>query len=172
MAVDANWEADLSRYPKWPFFKEQSIWAIWLYRFGRRVDSRSPTLVKKLLLKVYWVLFRVIETLTVISFSKSVQIGPGLKIHHFGNIFIHPDVVIGSNCTLRHGVTIGNRTLDGKAPVIGDNVEFGAYAQVLGDVRVGNSCKIGAMSVVVHDVPDGCTVVGVPAKVVGVSSKR
>jgi serine O-acetyltransferase len=49
---------------------------------------------------------------------------------------------------------------------VGDDVEFGAYAQVLGGVRIGNRAKIGAMAVVVRDVPDGATVVGIPARVV------
>ena len=81
-------------------------------------------------------------------------------------VFVHPGVVIGANCTLRQGVTIGNRTPDGGVPKVGDNVDFGAYAQVLGDVRIGSNCRIGAMSVVLCDVPDGATAVGVPAKIV------
>ena len=51
--------------------------------------------------------------------------------------------------------------------VIGDNVEFGAYAQVLGGVRIGDNARIGAMAVVLCDVPDGCTAVGAPARVIG-----
>ena len=97
---------------------------------------------------------------------KTARIGPGLRIWHFGGIFVHSDVVIGSNCTLRQGVTIGNRHADGPVPVIGDNVEFGAYAQVLGGIRVGDNCQIGAMSVVLCDVPDGATAVGAPARIV------
>ena len=73
---------------------------------------------------------------------------------------------IGAGCTLRQGVTIGNRIENGPVPVIGDRVEFGAYAQVLGDVSVGGGAKIGAMSVVLVDVPPNTTAVGVPAKIV------
>lgn len=166
MLPDSDWLADLKRYPPRPFLKEQSIWAIWVYRFGRRVDRRPGGVGKKTLTRIYWLLFRFVETRTAISFSKSVRIGPGLRIWHFGNIFIHPQVVIGANCTLRQGVTIGNRHDGGGVPMIGDNVEFGAYAQVLGAVRIGNNCKIGALSLVLDDVPDGATAVGVPARVV------
>jgi len=67
---------------------------------------------------------------------------------------------------MRQGVTIGNRREGGPVPVIGDNVEFGAYAQVLGGVRVGDNCRIGAMSVVLSDVPDGATAVGAPARII------
>lgn len=166
MSVDTDWQADLRRYPRRPFLREQSIWAIWVYRFGRRVDNRRAGLVTRILDKIYWLLYRITETLLGIGLSKSVRVGPGLRIWHFGNIFVHPGVVIGSNCTLRQGVTIGNRNNDDRVPVIGDNVEFGAYAQVLGDVHIGNNCKIGAMSLVLCDVPDGATAVGIPARVV------
>jgi serine O-acetyltransferase len=118
------------------------------------------------LTKIYWVLFRLTETLFSISIPKSVRIGPGLRIWHFGNIFIHSDVVIGANCTLRQGVTIGNRHEGGGVPTIGNSVEFGAYAQVIGDVHIGNNCKIGAMSLVLCDIPDGATAVGIPAQVI------
>jgi len=172
MSRDPDWLADLARYPRRPFLKEQSIWAIWVYRFGRRLDRREDGLLKRLTTKFYWLFFRFVETLTGISLPKSASIGPGLRIWHFGNIFIHPDAVIGANCTLRHGVTVGNRREDGPVPIIGDNVEFGAYAQVFGGVRIGNHCKLGAMSVVLTDVPAGATVVGVPARVVGRDFKQ
>jgi serine O-acetyltransferase len=166
MTRDADWAADIARYPSRPFFKEQSIWAIWVYRFGRRVDRLRDTWRKRLLTRIYWLLFHLIETITAISFGKSVSIGPGLRIWHFGNIFIHPGVTIGANCTLRQGVTIGNRHNGGPVPTIGDNVEFGAYAQVLGGVRIGNDCRIGALTVVLNDLPDGATAVGIPARIV------
>lgn len=158
--------ADLARYPVRPFLKEQSIWAIWVYRLGRRLEARPNGRIKRVLDYVYWLSFRFVETVTGISLPRSARIGPGLRIWHFGNIFLHPGVVIGANCTLRHGVTIGNRHEDGPVPVIGDDVDFGAYAQVFGDVRIGNGARIGAMSVVLSDVPDNATVVGVPAKIV------
>jgi len=166
MSRDPDWNADLARYPRRPFLKEQSIWAIWVYRFGRRVEKRKNGPIKSMQSKCYWLLFRLAETVTGISLPKGAEIGSGLKIWHFGNIFIHPDVRIGANCILRQGVTIGNRVDGGAAPVIGDDVEFGAYAQVFGAVHIGNACKIGAMSVVLSDVPDGATAVGSPARIV------
>lgn len=166
MIGDSDWQADLRRYPPRPFLKEQSIWAVCLFRLGRRMDRLDSGNVKWAITKVYWLLFRMIETLTGVSLPKGARIGPGLRIWHFGNIFIHPQAVIGSNCTLRQGVTIGNRHEGGPAPTVGDNVEFGAYAQVFGGVRIGNNCKIGSMSVVLCDVPDEATAVGVPARIV------
>ena len=163
---DPDYEADLKRYPRRPFLKEQSVWAIALYRFGRRNDRRRRGPVRWVCDRWYWLAYRVIETLTAISIPKSVEVGPGLRIYHFGNVFVHADARIGANCTLRQGVTIGNRHDGGPVPVLEDDVELGAYAQVLGDVRIGRGAKVGAMSVVLHDVPPGATAVGIPARLV------
>ena len=164
---DPSWRADLARVGKpRAWLKEQSLWAIWVYRFGRRVDSRRPGPFKSTILFAYWSLFRLVETMTGISLPKSCTIGKGLRIWHFGGIFVNPDAIIGENCTLRQGVTIGNRYEDGGSPILGDEVDLGAYAQILGDVRVGNRCRIGAMAVVLTNIPDGATAVGQPAHVV------
>jgi serine O-acetyltransferase len=163
---DPAWQADLRRYPRRPWLKEQSIWAIAVYRFGRRNDQRKPGPMRWLLDRVYWLTFRVTETLTGISIPKSVQVGPGLRIYHFGNIIVHADAEIGANCILRQGVTIGDRVDGGPVPVLEDDVELGAYAQVLGGIRIGRGAKIGAMSVVLHDVPPGAVAVGVPARII------
>lgn len=164
---DPDYQADLRRYPRRPFLKDQSIWAIALYRFGRRNDRRKRGPIRWVGDRWYWLAYRVIETLTGVSIPKSVEVGPGLRIYHFGNIFVHAESKIGANCTLRQGVTIGNRHDGGPVPVLEDEVELGAYAQVLGGVRIGRGAKIGAMSVVLIDVPPGATAVGVPARVVG-----
>ena len=116
-------------------------------------------------------MFRGVEVLTGISIDVNAVIGPGVRIFHFGNIFVHGSAVLGANCTLRHGVTIGCIGEDGPAPTIGDGVEFGAYAQVLGGVAVGDGARIGAMSLVISDVPAGVSAVGVPARIVFKSAR-
>ncbi|MEC5218511.1 serine O-acetyltransferase [Actimicrobium sp. GrIS 1.19] len=167
MSNDSDWQADLQRYGMaHPFLQEQSIWAVWTYRFGRRLDRRAPGLAQRVLTRAYWLLFRLVETMVGVSLPKAAQIGPGLRIWHFGGIFLHPDTVIGANCTLRQGVTIGNRSEGGPVPVLGDDVDVGAYAQLLGGIRIGHGCRIGAMAVVLCDVPDGATAVGAPARVI------
>jgi serine acetyltransferase/glycosyltransferase involved in cell wall biosynthesis len=163
---DPDWQADLERLPPRPMLKEQSAWVLWVYRFGRRNDRRASGIRKKIADRLYWLLYRATETLTGISIPKSADIGPGLRIYHFGNIFVHSAAKIGARCTLRQGVTIGNRHDDGPVPVLEDDVELGAYAQVLGGVRIGRGAKIGAMSVVLEDVPPGATAVGIPARVI------
>jgi serine O-acetyltransferase len=163
---DPDWQADLRRYPPHPWFREPSIWAVWLYRYGRRNDRRRPGPVRWILNGTYRFLYRPIELLTGITLPKSVRVGPGLLIWHFGNVLVHEDAVIGANCTLRHGVTIGIRHEGGPVPTLEDDVELGAAAMVLGGVRVGRGAKIGAMTLVLDDVPPGATAVGVPARII------
>jgi serine O-acetyltransferase len=100
--------------------------------------------------------------------SPDLKIGSGLYIGHFGGVVINQDVVIGDNCNLSHGVTLGqvNRGERAGSPVIGNNVYIGPGAKIIGRIRVGNGAAVGANAVVVDDVPDGTAVAGVPAKVV------
>ncbi len=165
VSARSAWAADLARYPKRPFLKEQSIWVLAVYRFGRWNDQRAPSFTRWLFDRSYWLAFRFLETLTGISINKFVEIGPGLRIWHFGNIFVHDGVKMGANCTLRHGATIGVLSGEGPVPVIEDDVEFGAYAQVLGGVRIGKGAKVGPMSVVLTNVPAGATAMGNPARI-------
>lgn len=167
---DPDYEADLRRYPPRPFLREQSIWAVALYRFGRRGDRLPPGFRRTVADRAYWLAFRIVETATGISLPKLAEIGPGLRIHHFGNIFVHARARIGANCTLRQGVTIGSRNDGGGAPILGDDVDLGAYAQILGEVTIGRGARVGAMSLVLSDVPAGATAVGVPARVVEAAS--
>lgn len=164
--ADRDWNADLARCgDARAWRREQSLWALWVYRFGRRVDAMPEGFSRRWRTTAYWLMFRVVETVTGISLPKDCRIGPGLRIWHFGGIFVNPATVIGANCTLRQGVTLGNRVPDGPCPVLEDGVELGAYAQVLGGVRLGAGCRVGAMAVVLQDVPPGATAVGNPARI-------
>lgn len=97
-------------------------------------------------------------------FINSDKIGPGLFIQH-GFATIIDAKSIGKDCWVNQQVTIGysNET---DSPKIGDNVVINSGAKVIGNVFVGNNSKVGANAVVVKDVPENCTVVGVPAKIV------
>lgn len=83
-------------------------------------------------------------------------------------VVIGETTIVGDNCVLYQGVTLGgtgNET--GKRhPTLGNNVTVGTGAKVLGNIRIGNNVKIGGNSVVVKDVPDNCTVVGVPGRII------
>lgn len=94
------------------------------------------------------------------TFASPPKLPHGLK-----GIIIHPTAIIGHNCTIMQFVTIGTRQIN-KGAVIGDNVFIGAGAKILGNIQIGDNVKIGANAVVLEDVPDNCTVVGIPAKIV------
>lgn len=80
--------------------------------------------------------------LKCISLPYSARIDGGLRIRHFGNIYISPKVIIGCNCTLHQDVTISNQMADRSAPLTGDDVDIDANAQLLGEMRVGNKAKL------------------------------
>lgn len=162
--INKLWQADKAKYPKKPWLKEQSIWAVYWFRHGQSVDLMKDGLWKKINLKIYWLIFHILEVITGISLSKDVTVGAGLRIQHFGNIFIHPNVQIGDNCIIRQGVTIGEASKFGPVPVIGNSVEFGAASMAIGDIQIGDNAKIGAMSLVNKSVNANQVVVGVPAK--------
>ncbi|HFU1597142.1 TPA: DapH/DapD/GlmU-related protein, partial [Klebsiella michiganensis] len=93
----------------------------------------------------------------------------GLKLYHPHCIVINRGTVIGQNCTLRQGVTIGSVTdsqgREGDSPRIGDNVEFGAHAVVIGAVTLGDNVKVGAGTVVTKDLAAGMIAVGQPCRI-------
>lgn len=103
-----------------------------------------------------------------IEIHPGAQIGKGLFIDHGSGVIIGETAVIGDNCTLYQGVTLGGTGKDtGKRhPTLGNNVMVGSGAKILGPFTIGDNSKIGAGSVVLKEVPPNSTVVGVPARVV------
>jgi serine O-acetyltransferase len=110
---------------------------------------------------------------TGIEIHPAARIGPGLFIDHGAGVVIGETAVLGRNVTLFQGVTLGGTGKEkGKRhPTIGNNVVIGAGAKVLGNITVGNDSMIGANAVVIRDVPEHCTVVGVPGRVTRVKDK-
>ena len=158
---------DLARYRlhgelKW---YEPSLWALCDYRFRRWGDSLRWRPLRKLLRLASMFPHAVLRLVTGIDLPRSARIGPGLRIWHFGGVVVHPEAVIGRNCTLRHEVTIGSRHGEHDVPVLGDDVEIGAGAKVLGKIHIGDRVRIGANAVVLDDVPDDHVAVGVPARI-------
>ena len=110
---------------------------------------------------------------TGIEIHPGAQIGKGLFIDHGMGIVFGETTVIGDNCTIYHGVTLGGTGKDtGKRhPTLGNNVLIGAGTKVLGPVYIGDNARIGAGSVVLRNLPANCTAVGVPAEVVRINNK-
>lgn len=142
----------------------QGVWALAVYRFGRWRYTVRPALLRKPLSLAYKFLKIGVQILTGIDLPCETQVGRRLVIEHFGGIIISGDTVIGHDVRLRHGVTLGlRRTGAAGAPVIGDGVDIGAGAKILGPVTIGAGAVIGANAVVLCDVPAGALAVGVPA---------
>ena len=95
--------------------------------------------------------------------------GEGLKLEHYGSVIVNPKSRIGRNCIIHGNCCIGsNGGYPDDSPVIGDNVDIGQNAQILGGIRIADNVKIGAGAVVVKDIETpGVTVVGIPAKKIG-----
>ncbi len=106
--------------------------------------------------------------LTGIEIHPAATIGKNFFIDHGSGVVIGETTEIGDNCTLYQGVTLGGTGKDiGKRhPTLGNNVMVGAGAKVLGPMKVGSNSKIAANAVVLHEVPENSTAVGIPAKVV------
>ena len=106
--------------------------------------------------------------LTGIEIHPGAVIGRGFFIDHGMGVVIGETTVVGDNVTLYQGVTLGGTGKESgkRHPTIGNDVVIGCGARVLGNIRIGSDVRIGAGSVVVKDVPDDCTVVGVPGMIV------
>lgn len=111
---------------------------------------------------------------TGIEIHPGATIGKNLFIDHGMGVVIGETAIIGDNCTLYQGVTLGGTGKDhGKRhPTLGDNVLIGAGAKVLGPFRVGDNARVAAGAVVLSEVPDDATAVGVPARVVRIGGQR
>lgn len=103
------------------------------------------------------------EFIFCVEIPYCVNIGFGLKIYHPHSIVINKNARLGKNCILRQNVTIGNALnsdgLESLSPLIGDSVEIGAQVTIIGNVKIGNNCRIGAGSIVTKNLSDNTTVV-------------
>ena len=111
---------------------------------------------------------------TGIEIHPGAQFGKGLFIDHGMGVVIGETTIIGDNCLLYQGVTLGGTGKDkGKRhPTLGDNVMVGAGAKVLGPINIGNNVKVAANAVVLKDIPDNCTAVGVPARIARMAGQK
>ena len=128
--------------------------------------TSPPTLRAKIATAVY-LLFS--EWILGMEIPVKTTVGPRLRVVHGYGLVVNVDSRIGSDVTVRHGVTIGNNGEGGPSPTIGDGADIGAAAIVIGGIVVGAGARVGAGAVVVHDVPPGATAVGNPARILAPS---
>jgi serine O-acetyltransferase len=142
----------------------QGFWALLVYRFGRWRYGVRPAPLRKCFSLLYHLLYKLVQILTGIELPCEVQIGRNFVIDHFGGIVVSGYARFGDDCRIRNGVVVGlARVDDPVAPVIGNNVDIGAGAKLLGRITIGDNVVIGANAVVVRDVPSDSIAVGVPA---------
>lgn len=165
-------KSDYKRYQKYGsnifviLFFTQGFWATFQYRVAHYIYLRikwKPFRFPLLFLALIWL--KIIEMTTGISIPYSATIGHSFYIGHFGGIIINSNAIIGNNCNVSQGVTIG---VSGKGknrgvPTLGNYVYIGAHAVIAGKINIGNNVLIGACSMVKDTFPDNSVVFGVPA---------
>lgn len=128
-------------------------------RLKNNLYQKGFHLIPKLLDRLFRILFSC-------DIPSSVQLGSNCIFAHHGlGVVIHPKTKIGNNCKIFQHVTIGSRN-GSLPPTLGDRVYIGVGATIIGDIKIGDNARIGAHALVLDDVPEGCTVVGIPARIV------
>ena len=143
--------------------------AVAVHRFGVWVDTVGrPWLLHAVLKRIYNFLYVYVRNHYSIELPLTTKIGRRLTIGHQGGIVIHFYSQIGDDCTILQNVTLGaasNATIE-RAPILGDRVEVGCGAAIIGGVVIGNDVRIGPNAVITMNVPAGSTVVAPPPRIV------
>ena len=136
------------------------LWAVWIHRVAHKLWQKNLKTLARWIST--WNRF-----LTGIEIHPGAEIGKRLFIDHGMGVVIGETAIIGDDCTLYHGVTLGGTSLEkGKRhPTLGNNVVIGAGAKILGPITLGDNSSVGANSVVIKEVPENSTAVGIPARV-------
>ncbi len=154
----------------------QGIWATMVYRLRRWVEYECNNAVVSSIIKpIGRILQIIIEIITGISIAPEVDIGPGLYIGHFGNIFIAGTTKIGKIVNISQEVTIGYAGRGekwGHPKEIGDFVYLAPGAKIIGNISIGNNAAVGANSVLTKSIPDNAVVMGVPARIMNYNSSK
>ncbi|AEB06212.1 serine O-acetyltransferase [Coriobacterium glomerans PW2] len=132
----------------------------WLWRHRLRGPAR--------------ILSQITRLVTGVEIHPAAKVGRRLFIDHAAGVVIGETASLGDDCVLYQGVTLGGtgRESGKRHPTLGDGVMVGAGAKVLGSIRIGSGAKIGSNSVVVKDVPDNSTVIGIPGRIVRRNGRR
>jgi serine O-acetyltransferase len=142
--------------------------AVAVHRFGNWRMTVGPKLLRAPLSVLYRIAYRRCRNVYGIELPYTVELWRRVVIEHQGGIVIHGESSIGDDCIIRQNCTLGIRTLDKlrDAPMLGERVNVGAGAVILGAITIGADAQIGANAVVLQDVPAGALAVGVPARIV------
>jgi serine O-acetyltransferase len=145
----------------------EGIWAVAVYRATCYLRREAAAPVRLCLRWPMVLLGGAVRFALGIHLDPGARIGPGLYIGHSGGIWVAPGAVLGRDCNIAQGVTLGiGGTLRRGTPRLGDRVWVGPKATLSGPVQVGDGAVIGANSLVVSNVPERGVAIGVPARVV------
>ncbi|WP_372744862.1 serine O-acetyltransferase [Lutibacter sp.] len=174
-------QSDFKKYKKYGgnfitiLFLTQGFWAVFQYRIANLVYRKVQIPILRQLLLFLMILWqKLIEMSTGISIPASAQIGGSFYIGHFGGIILNSNTIIGNNCNISQGVTIGVSGIGNYrgVPKIGNNVYIGANAVIAGKIIIEDNVLIGACSLVNCDVFENEVVVGVPASPISKNSSK
>ncbi len=145
----------------------QGFWVMLVYRFGQWRYTIKSRWIRLPFSFLYKVLYLFIQIITGIELPCEVKVGRRFTIEHFGGIVVSGDASFGDDVIIRNGVTVGLRHTGVRgSPTIGNRVDIGAGAKLLGPIQIGDDVAIGANAVVIKDVPANSIAVGVPARII------
>lgn len=145
----------------------QGFWVMLVYRFGRWRYTIKSRWIRLPFSFLYKVLYLFIQIITGIELPCEAKVGRRFTIEHFGGIVVSGDATFGDDVIIRNGVTVGLRHTGVRgSPIIGNRVDIGAGAKLLGPIQIGDDVAIGANAVVIKDVPANSIAVGVPARII------
>ncbi|REC48967.1 serine acetyltransferase [Chryseobacterium pennipullorum] len=155
----------LSRFEIWKKCINPNLHFVYILRMAQKYQ-------KKPFLNTFWrIVLRHYQIKYGFQIYPETQIGEGFYLGHWGSLVINPKTIIGKNCNIAQGVTIGqqNRGKNEGSPVIGDEVWIGTNAVIVGAVTIGNNVLVVPNSYVNFDVPSDSVVLGNPAKIIPAS---
>lgn len=138
-----------------------------IFRYGQFVDNLPLFPILKFMLSIPYFLGDtiIIEGLLHCHLPRTIKIGPGISLFHPYGIMINRNTIIGADVIIRNNVTVGVKHQgEPTFAEIESGVDIGAGAKILGSIRIGKSCKIGANAVVLQSFEEGCVIAGVPAQ--------
>ena len=141
--------------------------AVTVYRYGNWANGRPKGILQSILCRVHRVMYRYVRNQYGIELPATTRVGRRLLLGHQSGIVIHPHAEIGDDCMIRQNVTIGSATPDRvfqEAPKLGNRVQVGAGAVIVGKVTIGDGARIGPTAVVLTNVPAGASVFVAPPR--------
>jgi len=150
------------------FLLYRSCWSILLYRISNYLFYNNwYHFFKRFSLILMFPVIKMVELFNGISLPASAIIGSNFYIGHTGGVNIHPNVIIGENCNISKGVTIGISGRDGKrgCPVLGRNIFVGSNAVIVGKIQLEDNIVVAPNSLVINNFPKNVTICGVPASI-------